>query len=113
MISTIDAVGHRVVHGGESFSESVLVKSDTKEILDSLAELAPLHNPANVMGIRAAESLCPKHHRLRYLTQLSIQRFQPMLTYTQSPTACTKSTRYGAMVFTAPATFMYLIRRRK
>ncbi|MGI6149222.1 MAG: acetate/propionate family kinase [Limnochordia bacterium] len=59
-LSAIDAVGHRVVHGGESFSESVLVKSDTKEILDSLAELAPLHNPANVMGIRAAEKLMPQ-----------------------------------------------------
>jgi len=55
----IDAVGHRVVHGGESFSESVLIREDTKEILDSIAQLAPLHNPANVMGIRAAERLMP------------------------------------------------------
>lgn len=56
----IDAVGHRVVHGGESFSDSVLIDGRTKEILDSLAELAPLHNPANVIGIRAAEKLMPK-----------------------------------------------------
>lgn len=58
-LEEIDAVGHRVVHGGESFSESVLIKPETKDILDSLAELAPLHNPANVMGIRAAERLMP------------------------------------------------------
>jgi acetate kinase len=58
-LDEIDAVGHRVVHGGESFSESTLIKEDTKDILDSLAELAPLHNPANVMGIRAAERLMP------------------------------------------------------
>lgn len=56
----IDAVGHRVVHGGESFSDSVLIDGRTKEILDSLVELAPLHNPANVIGIRAAEKLMPK-----------------------------------------------------
>ncbi|HBN95040.1 MAG TPA: acetate kinase, partial [Firmicutes bacterium] len=56
----IDAIGHRVVHGGESFSDSVLINERTKEILDSLAELAPLHNPANVTGIRAAEKIMPK-----------------------------------------------------
>ena len=39
-LDEIDAVGHRVVHGGESFSESTLIKEDTKDILDSLAELA-------------------------------------------------------------------------
>lgn len=58
-VSEIDAVGHRVVHGGESFSDSVLIDERTKEILDSLAELAPLHNPANVTGIRAAEKIMP------------------------------------------------------
>lgn len=58
-VSEIDAVGHRVVHGGESFSDSVLINERTKLILDSLAELAPLHNPANVTGIRAAEKIMP------------------------------------------------------
>ncbi|NMB01777.1 MAG: acetate kinase [Firmicutes bacterium] len=58
-VDEIDAVGHRVVHGGESFSDSVLINERTKEILDSLAELAPLHNPANVTGIRAAEKIMP------------------------------------------------------
>ncbi|NLJ79887.1 MAG: acetate kinase [Firmicutes bacterium] len=56
----IDAVGHRVVHGGESFSDSVLIDERIKQILDSLASLAPLHNPANVLGIRAAEKIMPK-----------------------------------------------------
>lgn len=58
-VDEIDAVGHRVVHGGESFSDSVVINNRTKEILDSLAELAPLHNPANVTGIRAAEKIMP------------------------------------------------------
>lgn len=59
-VNEINAVGHRVVHGGESFSDSVLVTDRTKDILDSLAELAPLHNPANVTGIRAAEQIMPQ-----------------------------------------------------
>jgi len=59
-VDEIDAVGHRVVHGGESFSDSVLITERTKEILQSLAELAPLHNPANLIGIRAAEKIIPK-----------------------------------------------------
>ena len=55
----IDAVGHRVVHGGEKFASSVLL---TKEVLDKVEEctdLAPLHNPANLKGIAAMEALIP------------------------------------------------------
>jgi acetate kinase len=55
----IDAVGHRVVHGGEKFASSVLL---TKEVLDKVvecSELAPLHNPANLKGIEAMEALIP------------------------------------------------------
>ncbi len=55
----IDAVGHRVVHGGEKFASSVLL---TKEVLDKVVEcsdLAPLHNPANLKGIAAMEALIP------------------------------------------------------
>ncbi|HHY10813.1 MAG TPA: acetate kinase [Firmicutes bacterium] len=59
-VDEIEAVGHRVVHGGESFSDSVLITERTKQILDSLAGLAPLHNPANVTGIRAAEKILPQ-----------------------------------------------------
>lgn len=58
-VNEIDAVGHRVVHGGESFSESVRVTESAKQILDSISDLAPLHNPANLVGIRAAEKLMP------------------------------------------------------
>ncbi len=55
----IDAVGHRVVHGGEKFASSVLL---TKEVIDKVVEcsdLAPLHNPANLEGIHAMETLIP------------------------------------------------------
>lgn len=55
----IDAVGHRVVHGGETFSDSVLVTPDVKQKIRELFDLAPLHNPAHMMGISAVEVTLP------------------------------------------------------
>lgn len=49
----IDGVGHRVVHGGEIFSDSVLITEDVIKEIEKLSELAPLHNPANITGIKA------------------------------------------------------------
>ncbi len=58
-MSEIQAVGHRVVHGGEKFSESVLVTDEVEQAILDNAELAPLHNPANLMGIQACKQLMP------------------------------------------------------
>ena len=58
-VSEINAVGHQVVHGGESFLDSVLITDNVKTTLRSLTDLAPLHNPANIAGIIAAEKLMP------------------------------------------------------
>ncbi|GIQ67602.1 acetate kinase [Xylanibacillus composti] len=58
-IADIDAVGHRVVHGGESFSESVIVDDQVKREIRNLFDLAPLHNPAHMMGINAVELNMP------------------------------------------------------
>ena len=55
----ISAVGHRVVHSAEDFTESVLVDSEVLAICERNSELAPLHNPANVMGIKACQSVMP------------------------------------------------------
>ena len=55
----ISAVGHRVVHGGEKYSESVLVTDEVLESLQELIKLAPLHNPANIIGIKACQELMP------------------------------------------------------
>ncbi|MBI2914630.1 MAG: acetate kinase [Firmicutes bacterium] len=55
----IGVAGHRVVHGGEHFSDSVQVDSDVKRLLSELNELAPLHNPHNIEGISAAEEVLP------------------------------------------------------
>lgn len=58
-MNEIDAVGHRVVHGGEKFAESVLLTDEVIETIESLNDLAPLHNPANLMGIRACKAIMP------------------------------------------------------
>ena len=56
----LDAVGHRVVHGGERFSEPVLVNNEITRAIERLNPLAPLHNPANVLGIRAIAKKWPE-----------------------------------------------------
>ena len=58
-MSEINAVGHRVVHGGELFSSSVVITDEVKAAIDKCSELAPLHNPANLIGINACEKLMP------------------------------------------------------
>ncbi len=55
----IGAVGHRVVHGGEFFAESVVITEEVKEAIQKCCDLAPLHNPANLIGIEACEKLMP------------------------------------------------------
>ena len=58
-IKEVEAVGHRVVHGGEKFAGSVLITDEVKAALEECIELAPLHNPANIMGIEACEAILP------------------------------------------------------
>jgi acetate kinase len=55
----IEAVGHRVVHGGESFSDSILITNEVINVLQENIELAPLHNPPNIKGIQACKKLLP------------------------------------------------------
>lgn len=55
----IGAVGHRVVHGGEYFSSSVVITPEVKAAIEKCCELAPLHNPANLIGIDACEKIMP------------------------------------------------------
>ncbi|MCI8677308.1 MAG: acetate kinase [Lawsonibacter sp.] len=55
----IDAVGHRVVHGGEKFAKSVLITGEVMAAIEECNPLAPLHNPANIIGIKACQALMP------------------------------------------------------
>lgn len=59
-LECIEAVGHRVAHGGELFPESCVVDDKVMEGIESLCDLAPLHNPANLLGIRAVKALLPQ-----------------------------------------------------
>ena len=58
-MSQIDAVGHRVVHGGEIFSESVVIDEKVMDAIKECIPLAPLHNPANIIGIEACQKAMP------------------------------------------------------
>lgn len=55
----IDAVGHRVVHGGEKFAGSVLITDEVMQALDECSIMAPLHNPPNIVGIKACQAIMP------------------------------------------------------
>ena len=59
-IKEIQAIGHRIVHGGEFFKESTIVTPDVIDKIEQLIPLAPLHNPANIMGIKICQELMPK-----------------------------------------------------
>ncbi len=58
-IREIEAVGHRVVHGGEHFKESTIIDEDVLNIIEDYTDLAPLHNPPNLIGIKVAVNALP------------------------------------------------------
>ncbi|HAQ08866.1 MAG TPA: acetate kinase [Bacillus bacterium] len=58
-LDEIEGIGHRVVHGGEEFSDSILITEEVLNKVEKLSELAPLHNPANITGIRAFQRVLP------------------------------------------------------
>ncbi|MCX7026556.1 MAG: acetate kinase [Spirochaetes bacterium] len=78
-IDRIDAVGHRVVHGGEQFSSSVVIDDKVMKAIEANIELAPLHNPANLTGIREAMKLLPG--------KLNVAVFDTAFHQTMSPAA--------------------------
>lgn len=58
-LDEIDAVGHRIVHGGEAFAGSVILTEEVMEAISACSDLAPLHNPANLIGIRSCQKNMP------------------------------------------------------
>lgn len=58
-LNEIEGIGHRVVHGGEKFNDSVFITEETLREIENLSELAPLHNPANIIGIKAFKEVLP------------------------------------------------------
>src|ERR1035437_2787782 len=78
-LADIIAVGHRVVHGGEEYSDSVLIDDQAIKTIDKLSALAPLHNPANLKGIQACRKVLPK------VPQVAV--FDPAFHQTMPPVA--------------------------
>ena len=58
-LKEIDAVGHRMVHGGEKFNKSVVLTDEVLKVFEECSDLAPLHNPANIKGVNAVKALLP------------------------------------------------------
>ena len=58
-IKEVSAVGHRVLHGGSTYTSSILINDDVKRVIRECFDLGPLHNPANLMGIEACEAAMP------------------------------------------------------
>ncbi|TET19586.1 MAG: propionate kinase, partial [Candidatus Cloacimonadota bacterium] len=76
-LSTVGAVGHRVVHGGDRFVKSILIDDKILEIFDELRDLAPLHNPPNITGIKAAQKLMPDIPHIAVMDTAFLQTLPP------------------------------------
>ena len=76
-IGEIDAIGHRVVHGGEQFSSSVVIDDAVLKAIETNIELAPLHNPANLTGIREAMKMLPGKPNVAVFDTAFHQTMQP------------------------------------
>lgn len=76
-LSEIHAVGHRVVHGGEKFANSVVINDEVMEALNDCIELAPLHNPPNIAGIKACQKMMPNTPQVAVFDTAFHQTMQP------------------------------------
>ena len=76
-IDEIGSVGHRVVHGGEKFTQSVIINNEVIEAFREIQDLAPLHNPPNIMGIEAAQLLLPDVPHVAVIDTAFHQTMQP------------------------------------
>lgn len=102
----ITGVGHRVVAGGEDFKDSVVIDDEVLAKIEKLADLAPLHNPANAMGIKAFKKSYLILSVLRFLIQLSIQQCQNIIFYTAFQLNTMTNTQLVNMGHTEQATSM-------
>lgn len=107
-LEEINAVGHRMVHGGERFSKSVLL---TKEVLEAFAacnDLAPLHNPANLKGVDAITAILPNVPQIGVF-DTAFHQTMPEHAYLYAIlTNCTRSMVCAVMVSTELLTVMFL-----
>lgn len=101
-LQELDAIGHRVVHGGKSFSKPILIDESVIKRLKEISPLAPLHNPSHIVGIEIAI----RQSRLQFLIQHFIKLSQTMLTLTQFHMNYMKKWMLKSMVFMEHRTIM-------
>ena len=104
--SEIDAVGHRVVHGGEKFASSVRITDEVMAALEECIPLAPLHNPANITGIKACEKVMPGVPMVGVFDTAFHQTMPARPICTPCPMNTMRRTRFAATASTAPPTSM-------
>lgn len=104
--SEIDAIGHRIVHGGEKFKQSCLITPEVINAIRELSPLAPLHNPAGILGIEAARKVFGEIPNVAVFDTSFHSTMPPRRICTRSPMNTMKSTACAAMGSTAPATSM-------
>ncbi len=104
----LTAIGHRIVHGGEKYTSSVVIDESVIQGIKDSASFAPLHNPAHLIGIAEALKSFPnlKDKNVAVSTPRSIRPCRKSLTSMPCHTACTKNTAYVVTARTAPATSM-------
>lgn len=103
----ITGIGHRVVHGGERFPESVYIDDQVIKDIEALSELAPLHNPANVTGIKAFRKILQTLFQWLFSIQLSIKQCLQQVIFTACHTAIMKTMVSVNTVSTVQVTNMY------
>ncbi len=109
----IDGVGHRVAHGGERFKDSTPVTDETLAEIERTAELAPLHNPVNALGIKVFRQLLPDAPSVAVLIPLFTKRWTSARLSILCHGATTASWAFAVTASTAPATSTLARRWRK
>ena len=112
-INDIDGTGHRVVHGGEKFPESVAITDEVEKEIEELSELAPLHNPANLMGIRAFRKLLPNIPHVAIFDTAFHQTMPEKHIYTACHIIIIKIMAFVSMVSMVQAINLYHKERQK
>ena len=103
----IDAVGLRVVHGGDKFAKSVVITDEVMHAIEECNPLAPLHNPANIIGIKACQELMPGAPLGAVCDTAFHHSIPPWPIPMPFPTSTMRKTRFAATASTAPLTSMF------
>ena len=107
-MSEIQAVGHRVVHAGEKYSSSVVINDEVMKAIEECVDLAPLHNPPNILGIKACQELMPTTPMVAVFDTPSIRLCRKKLISTPFHMNIMKNTESEDTASTEPAINMWL-----